>query len=150
MIMSYDYRFFSSYLHYGLLAARAEVLKSGNGNGYNNCMLEGYQGQYKYGSETFEASASPSGASYSKCKNDVVKSLKVDEACTHLKCSFGGIWNGGGGAGQKKLFVASFFFDMADEENGSHATKRGTYDENLVNGQIAQQLTGTHLVAIFL
>ncbi|ONM38878.1 RNA polymerase II transcriptional coactivator KELP [Zea mays] len=138
------------YLHYGLLAARAEVLKSGNGNGYNNCMLEGYQGQYKYGSETFEASASPSGASYSKCKNDVVKSLKVDEACTHLKCSFGGIWNGGGGAGQKKLFVASFFFDMADEENGSHATKRGTYDENLVNGQIAQQLTGTHLVAIFL
>jgi apyrase len=72
-------------------------------------------GQYKYGSETFEASASPSGASYSKCKNDVVKSLKVDEACTHLKCSFGGIWNGGGGAGQKKLFVASFLFDMADE-----------------------------------
>uniref|UniRef100_A0A804PZT2 Uncharacterized protein n=1 Tax=Zea mays TaxID=4577 RepID=A0A804PZT2_MAIZE len=78
-------------------------------------MLEGYQGQYKYGSETFEASASPSGASYSKCKNDVVKSLKVDKACTHLKCSFGGIWNGGGGAGQKNLFVASFFFDMADE-----------------------------------
>jgi hypothetical protein len=72
-------------------------------------------GQYKYGSETFEASASPSGASYSKCKNDVVKSLKVDEACTHLKCSFGGIWNGGGGAGQKNLFVASFLFDMADE-----------------------------------
>jgi hypothetical protein len=44
MIMSYDYIFFSSYLHYGLLAARAVVLKSSNGNGYNNCMLEGYQG----------------------------------------------------------------------------------------------------------
>ncbi|KAF8680780.1 hypothetical protein HU200_045626 [Digitaria exilis] len=124
-----------SYLHYGLLAARAEVLKAGNGNGYSNCMLEGYQGiiisrllmahiylvlsvsvgQYIYGSETFEASASPSGASYSKCKDDAVKALKVDEACTHMKCSFGGIWNGGGGAGQKNLFVASFFFDRAAE-----------------------------------
>ena len=72
-------------------------------------------GQYKYGDETFEASASPSGASYSKCKDDAVKALKVDEACTHMKCSFGGIWNGGGGAGQKNLFVASFFFDRAAE-----------------------------------
>jgi len=72
-------------------------------------------GQYKYGDDTFEASASPSGASYSKCKDDAVKALKVDEACTHMKCSFGGIWNGGGGAGQKNLFVASFFFDRAAE-----------------------------------
>lgn len=72
-------------------------------------------GQYKYGPDTFEASASPSGASYSKCKDDAVKALKVDEACTHMKCSFGGIWNGGGGAGQKNLFVASFFFDRAAE-----------------------------------
>jgi len=40
--------FFSSYLHYGLLAARAEVLKAGNGNGYSNCMVEGYQGTVAY------------------------------------------------------------------------------------------------------
>ncbi|OEL19028.1 putative apyrase 2 [Dichanthelium oligosanthes] len=109
------YLYVHSYLHYGLLAARAEVLKAGNGNGYSNCMLEGYQGQYKYGPDTFEASASPSGASYSKCKDDAMKALKMDEACTHMKCSFGGIWNGGGGAGQKNLFVASFFFDRAAE-----------------------------------
>ncbi|KAG0546356.1 hypothetical protein BDA96_02G440500 [Sorghum bicolor] len=109
------YLYVHSYLHYGLLAARAEVLKAGNGNGYSNCMLEGFQGQYKYGDDSFEASASPSGASYSKCKDDAVKALKVDEACTHMKCSFGGIWNGGGGAGQKNLFVASFFFDRAAE-----------------------------------
>ncbi|KHN32742.1 Nucleoside-triphosphatase, partial [Glycine soja] len=35
--------------------------------------------------------------------------------CTHTKCTFGGIWNGGGGDGQKNLFVASFFFDRAAE-----------------------------------
>jgi apyrase len=45
-----------------------------------------------------------------------VRALKVDEpACTHMKCTFGGVWNGGGGAGQKNLFVASFFFDRAAE-----------------------------------
>ncbi|XP_048554630.1 probable apyrase 2 [Triticum urartu] len=104
-----------SYLRYGLLAARAEILKAGNANGYSNCVLAGHQGQYKYGGNTFEASAAPSGSSFSECRADVVKALKVDEACTHMKCSFGGIWNGGGGAGQKNLFVASFFFDRAAE-----------------------------------
>lgn len=45
-----------------------------------------------------------------------MRGLKVDEpACTHMKCTFGGIWNGGGGDGQKNLFVASFFFDRAAE-----------------------------------
>uniref|UniRef100_A0ACD5YTM2 Uncharacterized protein n=1 Tax=Avena sativa TaxID=4498 RepID=A0ACD5YTM2_AVESA len=109
------YLYVHSYLRYGLLAARAEILKAGNANGYSNCILAGHQGQYKYGGKTFEASAAPSGGSYSECRADVVKALKVDEACTHMKCSFDGIWNGGGGDGQKNLFVASFFFDRAAE-----------------------------------
>lgn len=45
-----------------------------------------------------------------------MKALRVnDSACTHMKCTFGGVWNGGGGDGQKNLFVASFFFDRAAE-----------------------------------
>jgi apyrase len=31
-------------LHYGLLAARAEILKAGESNDYSNCMLDGYHG----------------------------------------------------------------------------------------------------------
>ncbi|XP_066380786.1 probable apyrase 1 isoform X2 [Miscanthus floridulus] len=110
------YLYVHSYLHYGLLAARAEILKAGEGSDYSDCMLEGHLGKYNYGGNTFEASGSPSGASYSKCRALAVRALKVDEpACTHMKCTFGGVWNGGGGDGQKNLFVASFFFDRAAE-----------------------------------
>ncbi|KAK6161601.1 hypothetical protein DH2020_004982 [Rehmannia glutinosa] len=92
-----------SYLRYGLLAARAEILKVDNGS-------------YKYGQAVFKASALPSGSSLSKCRETAIKALKVNESsCTHMKCTFGGVWNGGGGDGQKNLFVASFFFDRAAE-----------------------------------
>ncbi|WVZ56803.1 hypothetical protein U9M48_007283 [Paspalum notatum var. saurae] len=100
------YLYVHSYLHYGLLAARAEILKASEGNDYSDCMLEGHHGKYNYGDNTFEASGSPSGASYSKCRALSVRALKVDEpACTHMKCTFGGVWNGGGGDGQKNLFA---------------------------------------------
>uniref|UniRef100_A0A0D9Z6Q1 apyrase n=1 Tax=Oryza glumipatula TaxID=40148 RepID=A0A0D9Z6Q1_9ORYZ len=127
------YLYVHSYLRYGLLAARAEILKAGEGNDYRNCICINlrflgkmvpdsncpcklYTGQYRYGDDIFEASGLSSGASYSKCRAVAVRALKVDEpACTHMKCTFGGVWNGGGGDGQKNLFVASFFFDRAAE-----------------------------------
>ncbi|XP_075521891.1 apyrase 2-like [Primulina tabacum] len=104
-----------SYLHYGLLAARAEILKL-KGEPGNPCILAGYNGSYKYGREVFKASALPSGSSLDKCRENAIHALKVNESsCTHMKCTFGGIWNGGGGDGMKNLFVASFFFDRAAE-----------------------------------
>ncbi|XP_008782749.1 probable apyrase 2 [Phoenix dactylifera] len=108
------YLYVHSYLHYGLLAGRAEILKAGDD--YSTCILNGYRGKYKYGDEVYKALAAHSGASLSKCRSDAIKALKVDgRVCTHMKCTFGGVWNGGGGAGQKNLFVASFFFDRAAE-----------------------------------
>ncbi|XP_020229534.1 apyrase 2 [Cajanus cajan] len=104
-----------SYLHYGLLAARAEILKV-SVDAENTCILTGYDGSYKYGGKSYKASSSSSGASLNECKSIALKALKVNEStCTHMKCTFGGIWNGGGGDGQKNLFVASFFFDRAAE-----------------------------------
>lgn len=109
------YLYVHSYLHYGLLAARAEILKSAKGSG-SPCILDDYHGSYKYGGETYEAKASPSGSNLDECRRGALKALRVNEStCTHMKCTFGGIWNGGGGDGQKNLFVASFFYDRAAE-----------------------------------
>ncbi|XP_058737689.1 apyrase 2-like [Vicia villosa] len=107
------YLYVHSYLRYGLLAARAEILKA-TGDAENPCILSGYDGSYNYGGKSFKASSS--GAGLNECKSVALKALKVNESsCTHMKCTFGGIWNGGGGDGQKNLFVASFFFDRAAE-----------------------------------
>lgn len=46
-----------SYLRYGLLAARAEILKVGEDSG-NPCILAGYQGSYTYSGVKYEVSAS--------------------------------------------------------------------------------------------
>lgn len=73
-------------------------------------------GSYKYGGKEYKARASPSGTSVDECRRVAINALKVNEStCTHMKCTFGGVWNGGGGDGQKHLFVASFFFDRAAE-----------------------------------
>lgn len=74
------------------------------------------QGSYKYGGVEYDASAVSSGSSLNACREAANKALKIDETtCTHMKCTFGGVWNGGGGDGRKNLFVASFFFDRAAE-----------------------------------
>ncbi|KAF5198717.1 Apyrase-like protein [Thalictrum thalictroides] len=109
------YLYVHSYLHYGLLAARAEILKSSDDSG-SPCILNNYHGSYKYAGGIYNASAVSSGSSINECRRAASKALKVNEStCTHMKCTFGGVWNGGGGDGQKNIFVASFFFDRAVE-----------------------------------
>lgn len=102
-----------SYLHYGLLAARAEILDLVKESESCPCLAAEFQGEYKYGSASYKAVGAASGADFFKCKNLVSKALQKDHACEHMQCTFRGVWNGGGGDGQKQLFVASFFFDRA-------------------------------------
>ncbi|POO00336.1 Nucleoside phosphatase [Trema orientale] len=108
------YLYVHSYLRFGLLAARAELLKVSGDSG-NPCILVGYDGSYKYGGQTYKASDSSSGSSVDGCRTITNKALRIRDTCTHMKCTFGGVWNGGGGDGQRHLFVASFFFDRAAE-----------------------------------
>ncbi|XP_076915918.1 apyrase 2-like [Bidens hawaiensis] len=109
------YLYVHSYLNYGLLAARAKILnvtKDAN----NPCILAGYNGVYTYGGVDYKASALSSGSHMKKCRKQAIEALKADgSTCTHKNCTFGGIWNGGGGDGQDHLFVGSFFYDRAEE-----------------------------------
>ncbi|PNY04739.1 Nod factor binding lectin-nucleotide phosphohydrolase [Trifolium pratense] len=111
-----------SYLSFGKEATRAQVLKSTNGSA-NPCLLAGFNG------EKYTAFASPSGANFDKCKNIILnKVLKVNAPCPYSNCTFGGIWSGGGGSGQKNLFAASAFHYLTEDV--------GLVDQNVANSKI--------------
>lgn len=109
--MSYNL-YVHSYLHYGLLAFRAEIFKHSQ-EVPCPCVAKDFEGAYMYAGVNHTTRARNEGSHYLDCRALVLKILKVDHACNHIKCTFGGVWSGGGGDGFKQLFVASFFFDKA-------------------------------------
>ncbi|KAJ3684288.1 hypothetical protein LUZ61_013452 [Rhynchospora tenuis] len=103
------YLYVHSYLSFGQDAARAEILKSTN-DSVNYWT-------YIYNGAMYNMRSSSSGSNYKKCKKNVVKALNVNAKCEVKNCTFNGIWNGGGGAGQDKLYLASAFFYVASDDN---------------------------------
>jgi len=63
----------------------------------------------------YKAFSPSSGSNFDDCKEIILKVLKVNDPCPYPSCTFGGIWNGGGGSGQKKLFVTSAFAYLAED-----------------------------------
>nr|BAB87182.1 apyrase [Pisum sativum] len=103
-----------SYLHFGREASRAEILKL-TPRSSNPCLLAGFNGIYTYSREEFKATAYTSGANFNKCKNTIRKALKLNYPCPYQNCTFGGIWNSGGGNGQKNLFASSSYFYLPED-----------------------------------
>ncbi|XP_045795545.1 nucleoside-triphosphatase isoform X2 [Trifolium pratense] len=116
-----------SYLHFGREASRAEILKVTH-NSPNPCILAGFDGTYTYSGEEFKATAPASGANFKECKKIIRKALKLNYPCPYQNCTFGGIWNGGRGSGQKHLFASSSFYYLPEDA--------GLIDANIPNFQI--------------
>ncbi|KAJ8539742.1 hypothetical protein K7X08_013994 [Anisodus acutangulus] len=98
-----------SYLNYGQLAGRAEIFKASR-NESNPCALEGYDGYYSYGGVDYKVKAPKRGTSLKKCRHLTRQALKINAQCKN--CTFNGVWNGGGGDGQKTVHASSFFYDI--------------------------------------
>ncbi|KAH0719382.1 hypothetical protein KY285_015413 [Solanum tuberosum] len=106
------YLYVHSFLNYGLLAARADILKASK-NYTSPCIVEGHNGYYTYNGVAYKAASQKQGPNIRRCKAIIRKLLQLDAPCKHKNCSFAGIWNGGGGAGTKNLHISSFFYDYA-------------------------------------
>ncbi|CAJ1793688.1 unnamed protein product [Sphenostylis stenocarpa] len=103
-----------SYLHFGKEASRAEILKITNGAA-NPCILAGYDGTYTYSGVEYAVYPPISGSSYDACRDIVLEALKVKEPCSHPNCTFGGVWDGGRGSGQKTIYATSSFYYLASD-----------------------------------
>eukprot|EP01026_Neomeris_dumetosa_P079885 TRINITY_DN8777_c0_g1_i2.p1 TRINITY_DN8777_c0_g1~~TRINITY_DN8777_c0_g1_i2.p1 ORF type:complete len:491 (-),score=70.89 TRINITY_DN8777_c0_g1_i2:327-1799(-) len=98
-----------SYLNYGLMAGRAEVLKVTKDEG-SNCLVKGTSGSYKYNS--MELPLVSKEPKFDECSDIVESALKVDGACTYDKCSFSGAW-AGSPPSDSDTYISSYFFDRA-------------------------------------
>ncbi|KAJ1688916.1 hypothetical protein LUZ63_013071 [Rhynchospora breviuscula] len=110
------YLYSHGYFPYGVYALRAEVLKYTNDT-YTYCVTNGYNGQFKYHGEAYNVISAPTGSNYEKCKANVIRALHLNATCRVKNCTFNGVWNGGGGAGVDKLYLARGFYDAGSDTN---------------------------------
>ena len=78
------------------------------------------EGKYTYNGHQYDATARPEGAVYEKCREEITKALKLNAPCHTKNCTFDGVWNGGGGAGQSDIYATSSFYYLASHVVTTH------------------------------
>ncbi|KOM38510.1 hypothetical protein LR48_Vigan03g189200 [Vigna angularis] len=126
------------YLRYGTEAFRAEVLEVTDGSA-NPCILAGYEGSYTYSGVEYAVYPPKSGPSYDACREIVLEALKLKAPCSYHNCSFGGVWDGGRGSGQRTIYATSSFYYLPRDvgivdPKSPNAIVRPVDLENLVKG----------------
>ena len=71
------------------------------------------EGKYTYNGQQYDTTARPEGALYEKCREEIAKAMNLKAPCKTKNCTFGGVWNGGGGAGRNNIYVASGFYYLS-------------------------------------
>jgi apyrase len=144
-----------SHLGFGLMAARAAVLKEARGEP-SPCVPAGHRGEYAYGGETHAVAGHASEpADAARCKAVVDRILDVSKPCAAREqdhCSFAGAWDGSRGAGARSFYLSSYLFDrvsqagLVDPDRPSGVTTPG---EILVAAKRACGMSPNEIVAEF-
>jgi len=74
-----------------------------------------FVGTYTYSGVEYAVHPPSSGSSYDACREIVLEALKLNEPCSHPNCTFGGIWDGGRGSGQRTIYATSSFYYQASD-----------------------------------
>eukprot|EP01024_Parvocaulis_polyphysoides_P014653 TRINITY_DN1611_c1_g5_i2.p1 TRINITY_DN1611_c1_g5~~TRINITY_DN1611_c1_g5_i2.p1 ORF type:complete len:458 (-),score=70.89 TRINITY_DN1611_c1_g5_i2:184-1557(-) len=99
-----------SYLNFGLMAGRAEVLKGLSDSG-SSCLLADASGSYKYNNQDYPLKSK--GPNFQECSEGIEDALDGgSEKCQFDKCSFSGAW-AGNMQPQTDMYISSYFFDRA-------------------------------------
>lgn len=101
-----------SYLGYGLMQGRGEVLST---SGSGACINEGTTGTFTspYGGEEYPLQSDPGGADAERCAAAVRSALQLRKDCGAKVelCTFAGAWGGVASHTGRKFYVSSYFFD---------------------------------------
>jgi len=116
-----------SYLGYGIMAARAHILKTNaHADGAHPCVPAGFEGGCPgkcYGlepSDSYVAKAPASGADFGECLQAAVDALEKGADCPTGSCSFAGAW---APPLTTDLYAMSYMYERAEQSGAAEPAR---------------------------
>lgn len=118
------YLYVHSFLNYGLMAARKQILSQQGAS--KACMPEGFQGpkaQYEYGGVKLSASGGANG-NFQGCLSKTVMTLNLDSECEVDACTFAGQF-AGEGTSKSKFYMLSYLYERIEQSQAGEFDQWG-------------------------